>query len=79
MPQRGELGGPLSPSSTFKTRGWACDGCLRMVIDLKKQMAILYLCYVIFYMCVVFLNVKLLYFCGLYAAGLMAVRVHAIL
>lgn len=50
-----------------------------MVIDLKKQMAILYLCYVMFYMCVVFLNVKLLYFCGLYAAGLMAVRVHAIL
>lgn len=52
-----------------------------MVIDLKKkkQTVILYLCYVMFYMCVVFLNVKLLYFCGLYAAGLMAVRVHAIL
>lgn len=80
MPPRGEPGASLRPGSVFQTRGWACDGYLRMVIDLKKkQMAILYLCYVMFYMCVVFLNVKLLYFCGLYAAGLMAVRVHAIL
>lgn len=45
----------------------------------KSKWQFFYLCSVMFYMCVVFLNVKLLYFCGLYAAGLMAVRVHAIL
>lgn len=37
MLQRGELGGPFNPSSVFKTRGWACDGYLRMVRDLKKK------------------------------------------
>lgn len=37
MPPRGEPGASLRPGSVFQTRGWACDGYLRMVIDLKKK------------------------------------------